>query len=107
MCFMSYAGGHAMSLIHEAESVTASERRDLIARYIVPDPHHPGIAQYQLRESAISVWALVAYYETIGHDLNRVADDYDLPIEQVRAALAFYTEHTDAIDAYLSSRRIA
>ncbi len=94
-----------MSLIHETESVTASKRRDLIARYVAPDPHHPGIAHYQLHESAISVWALVAYYETVGHDLGRVADDYDLPIEQVRAALAFYIEHADAIDAYLSSRR--
>ncbi len=96
-----------MSLIHEAGSVTASERRALIARNIAPDPHHPGIAHYQLRESAISVWALVAYYETVGHDLNRVADDYDVPIEQVRAALAFYTEHADVIDAYLSARRTA
>ncbi len=95
-----------MSLIHEVESVAATERRDLIARYIAPDPHHPGIARYQLRESAISVWALVAYYETVEHDLQRVADDYDLPLEQVRAALAFYTEHAESIDAYLSSRRI-
>lgn len=103
---VSRAKDDGMSLIHEAESVIASERRDLIARYIVPDPHHPGIAQYQLRESAISVWALVAYYETVGHDLNLVAGDYDVPVEQVRAALAFYTEHADAIDTYLSSRRI-
>ncbi len=102
---VSRAKDERMSLIHEAESVTASERRDLIARYIVSDPYHPGIAHYQLRESAISVWALVAYYETVEHDLNQVAGDYNVPVAQVRAALAFYIEHADAIDMYLSSRR--
>ena len=44
-----------MSLIQGAQSVTAIERQDLIARSIVPDPHHPGIAHHQLSESAISV----------------------------------------------------
>ena len=96
-----------MSLIHEAESIAVEERQELIACFIVPDPHHPGIAHYQLRDSAISVWALVAYYDAVGHDLDRVAYDYDIPAEQVRAALAFYTEHVDAIDAYLRSRQTA
>src|SRR5262245_32125831 len=96
-----------MSLIHETESFTASERQALIDQYIVPDPHHPGIAHYVLGKYGISVWALVAYYETVGHDLNRVASDYDIPADQVRAALAFYAEHADAIDAYLASRRTA
>ncbi len=96
-----------MSLIHETESVSTAERDRLIARYIAPDRPHRGLAHYQLREFGVAVWALVAYYATVGHDLERVADDYDLPVEQVRAALAFYTEHADAIDAYLSSRHIA
>jgi uncharacterized protein (DUF433 family) len=96
-----------MSLIHEAESLTVAERRDLIARFIVPDPHHPGIAHYQLRDSAISIWALVAYYDAVRHDLDQVAYDYNIPVEQVRAALAFYAEHADAIDTYLRSRQIA
>ncbi|MGI8689655.1 MAG: DUF433 domain-containing protein [Thermomicrobiales bacterium] len=93
-----------MSLINAIEQISAIERQELIAKYVVPDPHHPGIAQCCLRESSISVWALVAYYEAVGHDMNRVANDYDVPAEQIRAALAFYAEHTDAIDAYLSSR---
>ncbi len=95
-----------MSLIHEPE-IAIAERKELIARYIVPDPHHDGIARYRLRESAISVWVLVAYYEAVAHDPGRVAADYDIPAEHVRAALAFYREHTDAIDAYLSARRSA
>jgi uncharacterized protein (DUF433 family) len=96
-----------MSLIHETDVLSADERRALIRQYIVPDPHHPGIARYVLGEYGVSVWALVAYYEAVGHDLHRVASDYDVPDEQVRAALAFYTEHADAIDAYLASRRTA
>jgi len=99
--------GDAMSLIHETKSIAAAERQELIARYVVPDPHHPGIAHYQLCDSAISVWALVAYYDAVGHDLDRVAYDYDIPAEQVRAALAFYTEHAEAVDAYLRSRQTA
>lgn len=104
---MSNAKDDAMSLIHEDELIAAAERQDLIARYVVSDPHHPGIARYRLRDSAISVWTLVAYYDAVSHDLNQVAYDYDLPIEQVRAALAFYVEHADAIDAYLRSRQPA
>jgi uncharacterized protein (DUF433 family) len=94
-----------MSLIHEKLTLSPDERQALIHRYIAPDPHHLGIAHYVLREYGISVWALVAYVETVGHDLDRVAGDYDIPVEQVRAALAFYAEHADAIDTYLASRR--
>ena len=96
-----------MSLIHDTESVTLAERRDLIARFIAPDPHHPGVAHHQVRDVAVSVWALVAYYDAVGHDLNQVAYDYDITVEQVRAALAFYAEHVDTIDAYLRSRQVA
>ena len=55
-----------MPLIHAIERIPAIERQELIAEYVVPDPHHPGVAHYHLRESAISVWALVAYYEAVG-----------------------------------------
>ncbi len=92
-----------MFLIHETQTLSSAERQALINHYIAPDPQHPGIAHYVLREYGISVWALVAYYATVGHDLDRVASDYDIPAEQVRAALAFYAEHTNAIDAYLSA----
>lgn len=94
-----------MSLIHELEPTTERERATLIARHIMPDPTHPGLAHYRLRAFGIAVWALVAYYEAVGHDLARVAEDYDLPIDHVRAALAFYAEYSAAIDAYLSARR--
>ncbi len=93
-----------MSLIHASEQISAVERQGLIAKYIVPDPHHPGTTHYRLRESAVSVWVLVAYYETVGHDLRRVVSDYDLPEKHVQAALAFYVEYADAVDAYLSAR---
>lgn len=93
-----------MSLIHETESITATERQNLIAHYIAPDRHHPGIAHYQPREFGISVWAIAAYYETVGRDLDRVASDYDIPVEQARAALAYYAEHANEIDTYLASR---
>ncbi|HEY7909034.1 MAG TPA: DUF433 domain-containing protein, partial [Thermomicrobiales bacterium] len=87
-----------MPLIHAIERIPAIERQELIAEYVVPDPHHPGVAHFHLRESAISVWALVAYYEAVGQDLGRVARDYDVPDEHIRAALAFYAEQADAID---------
>ncbi len=74
----------------------------LISRYIKPNPHRPGVANAWVSEHAVPVWALVAYWEGVGQDIDRVADDYDLPRDAIEAALAYYQRHRHAIDARIA-----
>ncbi len=71
----------------------------LIARYVEENPRFPGPADAWLRDSGVPVWALVGYYhQAVAEDETRVADDYELPVEAVRAALAYYRRHRRLID---------
>jgi uncharacterized protein (DUF433 family) len=63
---------------------------ELIARYIELDPYRPGLDRARLKEYAVPVWALIGYLRTPGADIERVAADYDVPIDAVKAALAYY-----------------
>lgn len=76
--------------------------KELIAQYIEfsPDSRGPGYAR--LKDSGISIWALIGYLtQATKGDIERVAQDYDVPLEAVKAAVAFYKLHTEAIDARL------
>lgn len=89
------------------ESRTLSNQ-DLIARHIEPNPKRPGEDRAQLRDFGGEVWALIAYYQDGAHgDLEAVARAYDVPREMVEAALAYYQQHRDAIDALLKRLRTA
>jgi uncharacterized protein (DUF433 family) len=84
-----------------AEARVTGARRDLIERYIEPDPHRPDDAR--LREHGVSVWTLVGYWRDVaGEDVERVAEDYEVPVDAVRAALAFYENNRTLIDARLA-----
>jgi uncharacterized protein (DUF433 family) len=78
------------------------EAARLIARYIEPNPHKPGAAEARLRESGVSVWAIVDYWYGVDFDKARTAHDYDIPAEAVEAALAYYKAHKALIDARLA-----
>ncbi len=76
---------------------------DLIARYIEQDPHHPGPADVRLRESCVPVWAIIGHYQATGRDPRYVADSYEVPLEAVEAALAYYQQHQAVIEARLAA----
>ena len=61
---------------------------------LTDDPH-----EACLEISFTPVWAIVGYWYSAGQNAQRVADDYDVPIAYVEAALAYYRQHTAAIDA--------
>jgi uncharacterized protein (DUF433 family) len=76
---------------------------ELIARYIELDPRRPWPGDAWLRDSGVHVWALVGHWRLArAQDVTAVACDYDLPVEAVQAALAYYRRHTAAIDARLA-----
>lgn len=67
--------------------------------YIELNPNRPGPADARLRTYGVSVWAIIGYLEAVHGDLARVAADYDIPLEAVQAAQAYYRRHKAVIDA--------
>ena len=75
---------------------------ELIARYIVPHPEKPGADQAIVAGYGVSVWALVGYLHGTNASVSQVAADYDLPVEAVEAALAYYRRHKALIDSRIA-----
>ena len=75
---------------------------ELIARYIEENPHRPGADEVRLIDFGISVWALIGYLHAVGN-VRQVADDYGVPVEAVSAAIAYYEQHQDIINARLAA----
>jgi uncharacterized protein (DUF433 family) len=78
---------------------------DLITRHIQENPHKPGPGDAILRDFGVSVWILVEDYLASGSDADWVAEAWDIPREAVEAALAYYAEHTTAVDARIEAQR--
>lgn len=57
-----------------------------------------GLDEARVVGRGVEVWALVGYVEAYRGDLARVARAFDLPVEAVEAALAYYRAHRCAID---------
>ncbi len=83
----------------QTDTVTDDE---LIARYIAPHPAKAGADQAVLAGYGVSVWALVGYLRGTNASLQRVAADYDLPVEAVDAAMAYYRRHKAIIDSRIA-----
>lgn len=54
------------------------------------------------RPSGVEVWALVAQLPAFEGDAARLASAYGLPLNAVKAALAFYRRHKELIDAQIA-----
>src|SRR5688572_18947524 len=84
---------------------------------IEPDPHRPGPDRALLAGTGIPVWAIVAHLQALtGHDVHgavpsdavrQAATDYAVDKELIAAAIAFYREHRDHIDARLARNAAA
>lgn len=75
----------------------------LIARYIEPDPNHPGPGDVRLVDSAIPVWAIVGQLAANHWRVDVVAGEYSIPVAEVRASLAYYRQCKEVIDARLAA----
>ena len=77
-----------------------------IRQYVELDPNHPGIADARLRESGVSVWALIGYLPAVEGNLGQAAEDYVVSLEEIEAAVAFYHEHRVVIDARIAANNV-
>ena len=82
--------------------VLQDQTQQLIARWIEPHPWKGSAAEARLKDSKISVWAIIGHLGGDDGDLQQAADDYDIPVEAVEAAVAYYRQHRAAIDARLA-----
>ncbi len=78
-----------------------SSDEELIKNHIREDTAFLGAAEARIAKYGVPVWALIGYLKVVGGDVERVANDYAVPVDVVRAAKAFYDRNRDAIDARL------
>jgi uncharacterized protein (DUF433 family) len=83
----------------------APEQQPLIDRHIERRPGQ-GFADARLKDYGVDVRALVMYYrEAADGDPDVVASAYCLPREAIDAALVYYAQHRDVIDARILLNR--
>ena len=80
----------------------SAHNKDLVSEWIERSPWKPGADEVRIRGTGIPVWALIGYLPAVDDDPAQVAKDYELPVEAVQAAIAYYHEHQVAIDARLA-----
>jgi uncharacterized protein (DUF433 family) len=80
---------------------------ELIGRYLEPNPHKPSLAEVWLKGSGIPVWALIGAFPGVDRNSERLAELYGVPLDAVRAALAFYERNRCLIDARIEENEAA
>lgn len=75
----------------------------LITQYIAVNPLRPGVEEARIVGTGIPVWALVADVELAKVPAETLATDYAIPLDAIRAALAYYRHHKAAFDARLAA----
>lgn len=79
----------------------------LIGRYLEMAPRRPSPAEALLRNSGVPIWALVGHYLAVDRDRYVVAHDYDISLDEVAAAVAYYRRHRQVIDTRLAENSAA
>ncbi len=74
------------------------EASALIEKWIERDPSHPQIGDARLKEYGVHVWAIIGYLQGARGDMEHVADDFDVPVDAVRAAQAYYDRYAAFIE---------
>ncbi len=83
-----------------------AQRQSDATRHTYLEVHpHPWRRQLALRGRNIRVGQLVASMRANKLTPEEAADDYNLPLEQVEEALAYYAENSDFIDNELREDR--
>src|SRR5215208_1430025 len=71
------------------------------------DPHRPGTSRARLLEPGVPVWSIVGYLRALEPDFSARSIDaaavaFNIPVTDVTAAIAYYLQHREAIDALLA-----
>lgn len=82
-----------------------AEKTALIEKYLERDPYKPGRAEAVVKGRRLHVWALIGHLEAVDGSIEEVAKDYRIPVEAVKAAVAYYEENKCFIDDRLEQNR--
>ena len=85
-------------LDQRADDATDESDDELIAKYIVRNPHGYGPDRAKT-VYGVSVYVIIAYLRGEGVTVADVAAAYELPEVAIRAALAYYRQNQALIDA--------
>lgn len=78
--------------------LTAPEKQALIAEYVEQNPHRPGKDEARLKKYGVSVWAIAEKYRVTNGNAAHVAWLYEVPIDAIEAAIAYYEQHKAIIE---------
>ena len=73
----------------------------LIRLYIDEQPQESTDAR--LKDSGVPVWAIVGHWKASGRSVTTASADYQIPEVQIEAALAYYDEHEQEIEARIAA----
>jgi hypothetical protein len=77
--------------------------KDLIRRYIKPDPRRGGFDEARVEPSGVKIWAVICSLQPDLSNIHEVMEGYDLPREAVEASIAYYGFHKEVIDNRISA----
>jgi hypothetical protein len=78
---------------------------ELIEKWLEPDPNRPRPGDYRVKEYGTHVWALIGLLSGNDWDVEETARDYEMPVEAVEAAVAFYHKYPAAINVRIEDHR--
>jgi uncharacterized protein (DUF433 family) len=79
----------------------AIDEERLIEAWIEDNPHKRPVADAWLKDYGVAVWAIMTDLKR-GEPIEEVADAFDVPIEAIVAARAFYERNRGPIDARIA-----
>jgi uncharacterized protein (DUF433 family) len=86
-------------------SKTVADEERLLEKWIEPDPWKAGAEEARIKGHGVNVWATIGYLQMRDGDPESVASGYEIPVEAVDAAIAYYRRHRQAIDCRLVGNR--
>lgn len=93
-----------MAITSETPPLTDDE---LIEKYVAPGFRRTGIAEAVVEPEGIPVWALAgALMLREGATPEQVARDYEISLQAMYAALAYYQRHRAVIDDRIEANRV-
>jgi len=87
----------------------APSEDELIAQYIEPNPYQSGHGDAWIVGYGVPVWAIIGAMHAAGTTdaiVKQTAAEYQLPIDAVRAAVAFYHRQIDVINARILANTV-
>jgi len=72
-----------------------------LAAMVEQDPRQPGRHNARLKDYGTHVWAIIAYLQGTDWDIAKVARDHEVSEDAVRAAIQYYEQNRELIDAEL------